>query len=192
MYRRFISFIAAAAIAITALGAAPAYADDRDLAKALAAILGVAVIGKIIHDNNKKKREQVVSRNAPPPVYSAPRPRSRHHDRYDQPRPRHAYEQLRPRQTYEPPRPRQQVPHVQPRPLPRHVDSKLLPGQCFRSVDTRRGTYQVFGVSCLKQNYRHVNTLPQHCLIEFPGQSGRQTGFDARCLRDQGYSLARG
>lgn len=58
MYRRFIATITAASIAITALGAVPAVAGERDTARALAAILGIAVVGKIIHDKNKKDRAQ--------------------------------------------------------------------------------------------------------------------------------------
>ncbi len=174
MYRRFIALVTAASLALTAIGAAPAQAgNDEDLAKALAVILGVAVVGKIIHDK-KKEREQVVSRHQPAPVYTAPRPRPRHQESYGQPRPRH------------------QNPYVQPRPLPRNVDRKLLPGNCFRSVDTRRGTYHVFGTTCLNQNYRHASRLPQQCFVDFRTRAGRETGYDARCLRDNGYSLARG
>ena len=45
MSTRFIGLIAAASIAITAIGAAPARADEDDVARALAVILGLAVIG---------------------------------------------------------------------------------------------------------------------------------------------------
>ncbi|MGJ8626952.1 MAG: hypothetical protein ACSHXB_08335 [Sulfitobacter sp.] len=159
MYRRFIATIAAASIAITALGAAPARADDKDVARALAAILGIAVVGKIIHDK-KKDRERAATRNHPAPVYQAPR--------------------VRPR-------------HVEPRPLPRHVrNKKLLPSQCFRSYDTRRGTVRMFGNRCLQNNFRHANRLPQHCKMRVRTHNGKRTGYQARCLRDAGYRLARG
>jgi hypothetical protein len=164
--------ISAASIAITALGATPAQADEDDLAKALAVIAGIAIIGKVIHD--KKKRDQQVTRHDNVPLYSEPRPRHPHVQ------PRHPHVQP------------YGHPHVQPRPLPRQVDRRLLPPQCFRSYDTRRGTVRVFGTRCLKQNYRFANRLPQHCLVSFKGHAGRQTGYDARCLRDQGYRLARG
>lgn len=169
MYRRFIATVAAASIAITAFGAAPARADDKDLAKALAAILGIAVVGKIIHDN-RKEREQAATRNHPAPIYTAPR-------RHYEPR---VHQHRR-------------DPQVQPRPLPRHVrNDKLLPSQCFRSYDTRRGTVRMFGRRCLENNFRHVNRLPQHCKVRVKTYNGKRTGYQARCLRDAGYRLARG
>jgi len=159
MYRRIITTIVAASIAITAIGATPARADDRDVARALAAILGIAVVGKIIHDK-KKDKQRAVTRHQPAPVYQAPRHRTH---------------------------------KVQPRPLPRHVrNNKLLPKQCFRSFDTRRGTVQMFGNRCLQNNFRHANRLPQHCKVQARTHQGRRIGYDARCLRDAGYRLARG
>lgn len=159
MYRRFIATIAAASIAITALGAAPARADNKDLARALAAIAGIAIVGKIIHDK-KKDKERAATRKYPAPVYEAPR--------------------VRPR-------------HVEPRPLPRQVrNNKLLPSQCFRSYDTRQGTVRMFGNRCLQNNFRHANRLPQHCKVRVKTHNGKRTGYQARCLRDAGYRLARG
>ena len=142
------------------MGAAPARADDKDVARALAAILGIAVVGKIIHDK-KKAKERAVTRHDTTPTYHAPR----------------TYHQ----------------PHVQPRPLPRHVrNNKLLPKQCFRSYDTRKGTVRMFGRRCLENNFRHANRLPQHCKVRIKTHAGKRTGFQARCLRDAGYRLARG
>jgi hypothetical protein len=168
MYRRFIATVAAASIAITAIGTAPARADDRDVARALAAILGVAVVGKIIHDNKKDKRREV-TRHQPAPVYQAPRQRT--------------HKQVH----------RQRSHNVQPRPLPRHVrNNKLLPKQCFHSFETRRGNVRMFGNRCLQNNFRHANSLPQHCKVRVKTYDGRRTGYQARCLRDAGYRLARG
>ncbi len=172
MYRRFIATIAAAAIAITAISATSAAAGDRnrDLARIAAGVLGVAIIGKIIHDSNKRddERDRIVSRQhvQPAPVYRAPRPVQRH--------------------------------QVRPRPLPRgyggegHRNVKLLPKQCFQSFDTRRGSVLMFGSRCLQRNYRHANSLPQHCAQQIRTRQGNRFGYDARCLRGAGYSLARG
>ena len=81
LHHKFIASIAAAAVAITAFTAAPAAAGDRnrDLAKIAVGVLGVAIVGKIIHDKNKRDEErarQEVSkhRHAPNTVYRAPRP----------------------------------------------------------------------------------------------------------------------
>ncbi|QIE46357.1 hypothetical protein G5B38_12940 [Pseudohalocynthiibacter aestuariivivens] len=66
MSGKFISLILAASLAVTGMTAAPARADDKDIARALAAIAGIAIIGAAIHDNNKSKRRPapyVSSRN---------------------------------------------------------------------------------------------------------------------------------
>lgn len=73
MYRRFIATITAASIALTTVGAMPAAAGERDTARAIAAILGVAVIGSIIHENSKKKKQ--VQHHTPAPVYQQPQRR---------------------------------------------------------------------------------------------------------------------
>lgn len=57
MSRKFIALITAAALGLAAFAPAPAMArdnDNRDLERAIAAILGVAIVGKIIHDKNKR------------------------------------------------------------------------------------------------------------------------------------------
>lgn len=169
MYRRFIATISAAAIAITAIGATPVFADDRDTARAIAAILGLAVVGKIIHDKNKRNDEV------------------RHH------KPREKVHQPPRRKTHNPPRynKRHDGP-LHPRPLPRRVDRKLLPGECLRSYSTRHGKARMFGRKCLKNNYRFASNLPRHCLYVFETRRGDRRGYDARCLRNEGYRLARG
>ncbi len=147
MSPRFIGLIAAASIAVTAIGASPARADDHDIARALAALLGVAVIAKVIKDS-KDDREV-----------------SRRHPRV-----------------------------VEPRPLPRRVDRvdrKLLPQRCFRTFDSRRGLHRGFGQRCLYTHFRYANRLPAHCLIRVRGTRGPRHAYEARCLRHQGYRLAR-
>ena len=58
MHRKFIATIAAASILITGFAAAPARANQDDLGRALAALLGVAIVGAVIHENKKKKKQQ--------------------------------------------------------------------------------------------------------------------------------------
>lgn len=164
MYRRFIATISAVAIAITAIGAAPAHAGDRDTLRALAAIAGVAIVGKLIHDEKKKKRAR---RKQEVPVYQTP-------PRYDPPR-------------YDPPR----YHPPKPRPLPRRIDSKLLPQKCFRTFETRKGRVAMFAERCLKKNYSYTKRLPTACHYKFGTPKGLRNGFEARCLRDAGYRLAR-
>jgi len=177
MYRKFIATISAAAIAITALGATPVFADDRDSARAIAAILGLAVVGKIIHDNNKRK-DQVRHGQPRQKKYQPPR-----HKAHNQPR----------RKVHNPPRyDNRQNGDLHARPLPRRVDRKLLPGQCLRSYSTRGGKARMFGRKCLKNNYRFAGSLPRHCLFVLETRRGDRRGYDARCLRNEGYRLARG
>ncbi len=187
MYRRFIAAITAASIAITAVSATQVAAGERerDFARIAAGVLGVAIIGKIIHDKNKRddERNRVVTRHRidPAPVYRAPRAAPRVDSRH----------------------------RVEPRPLPRgygrnddhgrkhkrnhrRADDKLLPQQCFKSYDTRRGSVLMFGSRCLERNYRYANRLPQQCAQQIRTHRGMRYGYDARCLRGAGYSLARG
>ena len=73
MHRKFITFVTITALAITALGNTPAFAGDRDGARALAAILGVAAIGAILHEKNKKKKRKQVHHYQPKPSVTPPR-----------------------------------------------------------------------------------------------------------------------
>ncbi|QBF33830.1 hypothetical protein [Thalassococcus sp. S3] len=51
MHRYFIAAIVTATLAVTSLSASPARADGEDIAKALAGIAVLAIIGKAIKDN---------------------------------------------------------------------------------------------------------------------------------------------
>jgi len=63
---RLIGSITATAVAVTTLTAVPAYADrDNSAAGAVAAILGLAVVGAIINDHADDKKHKHVSRPAP-------------------------------------------------------------------------------------------------------------------------------
>lgn len=162
MYRKFIATIAATSITITALSALPARADQEDVARALAALVGIAIIGKIISDS---KDDDVVTRrypSYPDPVYRPHRPR-----RVD-------------------PAP------IYPRPLPRRVHRRELPQHCFRSYDTPQGRFHMFGRKCLRKNYHFVNSLPQQCAQRIRTYHGIRNGFSARCLRRAGYRLRHG
>ncbi|MDH4539887.1 hypothetical protein [Sulfitobacter faviae] len=96
MYRKFIATIAALSVAITAFDARPAAADEKEVLRTLAAIAGVAIVGKMIYDNNKERKErETVTRRRAAPVYEAPRyyptVSKRPHPRpYVDPRPRRA------------------------------------------------------------------------------------------------------
>ncbi|KEJ90452.1 hypothetical protein Z948_1408 [Sulfitobacter donghicola DSW-25 = KCTC 12864 = JCM 14565] len=163
---RIAGTFTAAVMAITAATATPAVADDHRTARTVATIFGLAVVGALIHENNKDKHERRQTHQQQ--VRSKPAPRVHRHGTKTQPRQRAA-----------------------PRPLPQRVNRKNLPQQCLRSFNTRNGKVRMFGRRCLEQNYKFVNRLPQNCAQRVRTHDGRRSGFGARCLRQNGYTLAR-
>lgn len=161
MSRKFIAAIAGTAIAVTAFGTAPARADD-DLFRALATIAGIAIVGKVIKDRLDEDNNGVVYRN----------------DYY------YPY-------VYTPPRNNNVTRRVEPRSLPRSVQRRLLPGDCLRSWNTSDGRARVFGKRCLQKNYAYNNSLPRSCEVKLRVNNKKLKGYDARCLRREGYQLAR-
>lgn len=171
-HRNFITLILSAALAVTAVGA-PARADGDDLAKALAGIAALAIIGKAIHDS--RDDDDKVTHNPPPywnqnggyPYYHVPQ--------YP---------------TYKPqPYPARPWP-TQPRPLPPQVSRMDLPAQCLRSFEVNRKTVRLLGAPCLKNNYRYSGSLPKACEFSFSNRDGRHTGYEPQCLRQRGYRVA--
>ena len=170
MYRKFIATVAAASIALTTLGSLPAFAGDRQTANTIAAILGLAVVGKIIHDRNDKKKQ--AGNHQKNPIYHAPE--------YEKP--------IHREPAYQPPR----YDQPRPRPLPDRVSRKLLPQECLRRVKTHRGKVRMFSSRCLQRNYRFARRLPRQCNYVFNTRRGERLGYEARCLREHGCRLARG
>lgn len=78
-----------------------------------------------------------------------------------------------------------------PRPLPHRASRKQLPAKCLRAFETRRGTVRMYTKRCLKNNFRFYNRLPQVCRTTVRANHKKRTGYTARCMRQQGYSLAR-
>jgi hypothetical protein len=78
MYRKFITFIVASAIAVTGLTAQPVQAGNDDVAKWIAGLAALAIIGAAVADNNRSKSKPVYS-HAPQPTYNhVPKPRHSH------------------------------------------------------------------------------------------------------------------
>ena len=157
MHRKFIAGITAASLLLTALGAAPAAADRYKTERALAALLGLAVVGAIVHENRKDKDKA--------PHVSKPRPKTVHNTPVYNPR---------------------------PRPLPDRANRKLLPQRCLRTLDTYNGRARFFGQRCLNRHFSFAHRLPRACSYVFRTERGDRRGYEARCLRDRGYRLARG
>ncbi len=208
MHRIFIAGIISVSIAITALSANSAAASDRGTTNFLAGLAGLAILGAIIHDSNKKKKATTYSSRdnyVPKPKYKYV-PQSRYkrghikrapvrghnqehgHKQKHVHKQGHGHKQKHAAHSQH----RGNVRH-QPkaRPLPHRVSRKLLPGNCLRSINTRHGQKRIFGGRCLNSNFRHVNKLPDACHTEFRANGQKRHGYGARCLRSNGYSIAR-
>lgn len=179
---RLVGTFTAAVLTMTAFTAAPAYADRDDrAARTVAAILGLAVVGAIIHENRQdKKRDKKVYRE---PVRAQPKiQRHRHGSKV------HTHGNARSTHKQRVTQPRHRV---TPKPLPQRVNRKLLPQKCFRSFNSRNGKVRMFARRCLEKNYRFVNRLPQNCVQRIRTHDGKRIGYGARCLQQNGYRLAR-
>ncbi|MEO0402761.1 MAG: hypothetical protein AAF214_10335 [Pseudomonadota bacterium] len=148
MHRQFITTIAAASIAITGFSAAPARAGDQDVGAALAAILGLAIVGAVIKDkhDNRKARQQVHT-----PQHVAPVTR---HKPQVKPLPNRVNRKLLPQNClYTLSTHRGPARVFGQRCLNqnyRHVNS--LPRACHRQLNTQRGLRQGYSAHCLNQH----------------------------------------
>jgi hypothetical protein len=70
---------------------------------------------------------------------------------------------------------------------------RVLPAECLRSIDTRRGnSVQMFAQRCLTNNYNFTNRLPQECHVRVRTENGqRRQGYRARCMRNAGFRTYR-
>ncbi|HBS49482.1 MAG TPA: hypothetical protein DEA05_05040 [Rhodobacteraceae bacterium] len=72
------------------------------------------------------------------------------------------------------------------------ADSCALPAQCLREHRVGCGErITVLGARCLNRHYRHAGQLPQQCRERVWTRNGLRQGYDPRCLRQNGYRLAR-
>ena len=152
--KTFIATVAAAAIAITGIGAAPARAGNDEVGAALAALLGLAIVGAVIKEkrDDRKARSQV----------HVPQPRVQpgHPPRHVEPRPlpRRVNRKLLPQRCLFN-LPNDNGRYIQvfgQRCLNRHYSQVAqLPQQCGRRVWTSRGAGFGYGARCLnKQGYQ--------------------------------------
>ncbi|MEC3862823.1 hypothetical protein VK792_16135 [Mesobacterium sp. TK19101] len=87
MSRKFIGAILGAALTVTAFSAAPARADDRDLARFLGTAATLFIIGKAIESHNDRDRQRV---HAPAQNHYKPKPKPKPqaHAYHPKPKPR--------------------------------------------------------------------------------------------------------
>ena len=84
LHRKFIAFVLATSIAITGFSAAPARADE-DVAKILAGLAVLGILGVAINKERHKNRNVTRTPVNPEPAYPAPRPLPPQVTRYDLP-----------------------------------------------------------------------------------------------------------
>lgn len=149
--KNFIATVAAVAIAITGLSAAPVRAGDNERAAALAAILGLALVGALVVDrkSDKKKKAKAkkkVEQYRSDRIYRThPRPRTL---------PPRVTRKLLPQECLRSFRTdRGQARVFGQRCLNRHYDHvRSLPDKCHREFYTDRGWRQGFGARCLNRH----------------------------------------
>lgn len=147
--------------------------NEEDFGKFLFGVVAAIALGAALTKDRDSGGEAVAVQPAPEP------PVIRH-------RPNNTAPRINPRPRHEPP-----VVRHQPRGLTPH--QKVLPGYCFKQVQTRYGTTNLFGQRCLERTYRHVARLPQACAVRVISANNRaRRGFDPQCLRNHGFRSNRG
>ena len=152
-YRQFIAIVVTTAVAITGISAAPARAGQDDVAKALAALAGLAVLGVVIHnarDDDKKARRPVTDRRY------GPDDRFREEARVgvgSWPHPRRVDRKLLPQQCLRKVKGKDGRLHVfGQRCLKRNYRyAKKLPRKCVRRYLTERGVRSGYEARCLSR-----------------------------------------
>lgn len=151
MYRKFIATVTAASLALTALGTTPAVADRYQTERALAAILGLAVVGAIVHENRKDKKKQV-TQHTPRAVQDAPNYRPPVYPPQPRPLPQRANRKLLPQQCLRSFDTRDgRARFFGQRCLNRHYQfAHRLPRQCQYVFRTNRGDRRGYEARCLR------------------------------------------
>lgn len=75
------------------------------------------------------------------------------------------------------------------RPLPRRVARYDLPKRCLRKYDAYSKKHALLGLSCLKQHYKHADSLPQQCKVGFWNGKQVKRAYEPACLRQKGYRV---
>lgn len=68
---------------------------------------------------------------------------------------------------------------------------RALPGNCLHHIDTRRGTYSVFGQRCLARSGVNLRHLPRRCETDIRVNRRLARVYEARCLQHNGWRVAR-
>lgn len=168
MHRTFIALVLSSAIAITGLSASAARADNDDVAKWIAGAAALAIIGAAIADSQKKPK--VVYQQ--PPSHPKPKGHAYGHTPYYQGHTHgHAGGTV-----YQP-----------------YHNPKALPASCRVTEYMHGHKIRGFSSRCLKRKQVDLHDLPRDCALKIrdPQTGKRRMIFTGRCLRQNGYTLAR-
>ncbi|MEM7718152.1 MAG: hypothetical protein AAF222_03045 [Pseudomonadota bacterium] len=66
-----------------------------------------------------------------------------------------------------------------------------LPDRCIRLLSTNRGDRSIYSARCLQRHYVYYNQLPRDCRFQVHGNSRPHIVFGTRCLRRDGWQVAR-
>ncbi|MEP4195082.1 MAG: hypothetical protein ABJL99_05520 [Aliishimia sp.] len=146
-HKKFIGAVAAISILVTGVSASQADAGSRDTERALAAILGLAVIGAIVAENRKddRREKEAVTRNHRPVIQARPLPRDVQRKNNRRVLPQACLQSVETR--------RGNARYLGQRCLERnyrHVNS--LPQNCQRRINTNHGSRNGYAFQCLRQN----------------------------------------
>ena len=164
--RRFIATIAAGATAfalMTAAAAVPARASGSDdLAKALAAVAAIAIIGAAVNDNRKDKAKVHAQHQFPQQMHR----RDRDVDRWGAPDRRH---HDKPSRGYK-------------------ARAVTLPANCAVEVGGRHGVQTAYIGRCLQRSGIERN-LPRRCEMPVRLRGKRTTAYDEGCMIGAGFRV---
>lgn len=159
-HRKFIALIVAASIAITGFSAVPARADE-DVAKFIAGMALLGIIGAAINDAKKDDRHVTRTYNPPHNHNHGHGPKHHTHNQHNG--------------------------HVKP--LPPRVRRYDLPAHCVRYFPRYSQNRPLAAKGCLDRNYGRTQSLPQACKVTFWNGKRNRTGYKPGCLKNHGYRM---
>ncbi|MEM8776608.1 MAG: hypothetical protein AAGF53_16355 [Pseudomonadota bacterium] len=169
-HRKFISIVAASAIALSGMTATPARADN-DFGKIVAGAAALAIIGIALSQKKEKSvRHQNVSRSYNRPIYKDA----------------HSYGKKSYGHNYGHKKHSKNFKHDS------YGVYKGLPAHCRTTIRTKYGDRRGYRRGCLHRNYAHYNSLPHKCAISGRSYSngGRSVVYERSCIRQHGYFTA--
>ena len=162
------------ALSLTFTSATPVQANgltEDDIGKLLFGLVATAAIASAIKSNRNDDRDRATVQQRPRITVQTHQPRAntrRHNPRADNHRGQSRGHSLRDNRRAGVPAP--------------------LPRACMRILENRYGTQRIFGQRCLERTYAQAAYLPRSCAVRFNTHRGQRHGYDARCLRNNGYS----